>query len=236
MIFLLDNYDLQRKDEPWKIFQRNLVSGLYYPGESYKTRSYYEEILMSTGKWGMSAMKESQISLNNTGMNFTYRDYRQAFDKVLYYNNDKHKHTFLVKVCTKIFAEPIPKWFIKWTKVSLDLNRLYHDHHVCWLERIDQIYFFIEFSIPWIHKWTLEVGFTEENIPCLYRVYYNNFWDKLMKQYPKTKQLIGQELLDSIREKINDYNTIRPTQIIVDNSVQHIARRISLFKKMKKRK
>ncbi|KAG5599897.1 hypothetical protein H5410_031267, partial [Solanum commersonii] len=26
-----------------------LVNGLYYPGESYKTRSYYEEILISLG-------------------------------------------------------------------------------------------------------------------------------------------------------------------------------------------
>ncbi|KAG5630949.1 hypothetical protein H5410_002666 [Solanum commersonii] len=128
-------------------------------------------------EWGMSSMKERQIRLNNTGMNSTYWDYIQEFNK--------------------IFAEPIPNWFIswwschgptvqilpepflnlykEWTKVSLDLDRLYHDHHICCLKRIGQIYFFIEFSIPWIHKWTLEVGFTEENIPCLYRVYYNNF-------------------------------------------------------------
>ncbi|KAG5632442.1 hypothetical protein H5410_004159 [Solanum commersonii] len=37
------------------------------------------------------------------------------------------------------------------------------------------------------HKWTPKIGFTEEIIPCLYRTYYNNFWDKLMKQDPKTK-------------------------------------------------
>ncbi|KAG5579993.1 hypothetical protein H5410_050620 [Solanum commersonii] len=113
-------------------------------------------------------------------MNSKYWDYIQAFDKVLYYNNDKHKHTWFIKVCAKIFAEPIPNWFInwwsyhgptiqilpeqflklykEWTKVSPDLNKLYHADHICWLEKIDQIYFFIEFSIPWIHKWTLKVG------------------------------------------------------------------------------
>ncbi|KAG5630948.1 hypothetical protein H5410_002665 [Solanum commersonii] len=48
-----------------------------------------------------------------------------------------------------------------------------------------------------------------------------------MMQDPKTKQLIGQELLDSIREKIDHYNTILPIQIIEDNSVRHIARWIS---------
>ncbi|KAG5599204.1 hypothetical protein H5410_030574 [Solanum commersonii] len=132
--------------------------------------------------WGISTMKERMISLNNTRMNFAYWDYIQAFVKVLYYNNDKHKHTWFIKVCTSYFQSKLQ------------------------IEKIDQIYFFIEFSILWIHKWTPEVGFTEENIPCLYRTYYNNFWNKLMKQDPKTKQLIG---------------------IIDDNSVRHIAKRIS---------
>ncbi|KAG5599887.1 hypothetical protein H5410_031257 [Solanum commersonii] len=34
MIFLLENSDLQRKDESWKIFQRYLINGLYYSDES----------------------------------------------------------------------------------------------------------------------------------------------------------------------------------------------------------
>jgi len=93
----------------------------------------------------------------------------------------------------------------EWTKVLPDLNKLYHADHICYLETIDQIYFFIEFSIPWIHKWTPELGFTEEQIPCLYRTFYNNFWDKLMKKDPKTKMLYGQELLDSIEAKIQEY-------------------------------
>jgi len=92
--------------------------------------------------------------------------------------------------------------------------------------RLD-LFFFIEFSNPWIHKWTPEIGFTEEDIPCLYRTYYNNFWDKLMKQDPKTKQLIGQELLDSISEKIKEYNQIPQKRVINDTSVRYIARRIS---------
>ncbi len=81
--------------------------------------------------------------------------------------------------------------------------------------------------MPWIHKWTREVRFNAENIPCLYRNYYNNFWDKLLKIDPKTKQLVGQELIDSIKEKIEEYKTILPKEIIEDNSVRHITRRIS---------
>ncbi|WMV29437.1 hypothetical protein MTR67_022822 [Solanum verrucosum] len=40
MVFLLENSEIQRKEEPWKIFQRYLINGLYFLGESYKIRSY----------------------------------------------------------------------------------------------------------------------------------------------------------------------------------------------------
>lgn len=116
-----------------------MLNGLYYQGESYKTRSYYETILIEIGSaeiqhfqgencynfskiiikkiisvedWGIFTMKERQISLNDTRMSFTYWNYIQAFDKVLYYNHDRHKHTWFVKICAKIFAEKIPNWFL----------------------------------------------------------------------------------------------------------------------------
>ncbi|KAG5576991.1 hypothetical protein H5410_057125 [Solanum commersonii] len=250
VIFLLENSKIQRKEEPWKIFQQYLLNGLYFPGESHKTQSYYETLLISTGvefqhfsgyntseyvynfskmiikqiipieDWGIFSMKERQISLNKASANFIYWDYVQAFNKVLYYNNERHKHTWFIKVCAKIFANPIPNWFLnwwsyhgsttkilpdpflklykEWVKVSPDLNNLFHQEHICYMQQIEQIYFFIEFSIPSIHKWALELDFTKEQIPCLYRTYYNNFWDKLMKKDPKTKSLYRQELLDLI--------------------------------------
>ncbi|KAG5608487.1 hypothetical protein H5410_019768 [Solanum commersonii] len=37
MIFLLENSDIQRKEEPWKIFQRDLVNGLSFPAKSYSS-------------------------------------------------------------------------------------------------------------------------------------------------------------------------------------------------------
>ncbi|KAG5590052.1 hypothetical protein H5410_040566 [Solanum commersonii] len=55
-----------------------------------------------------------------------------------------------------------------WVKVSPDLNDLYQSDHICYIEQIEQIYFFIEFSIAWIHKLTPELGFTEKQIPFLY--------------------------------------------------------------------
>ncbi|KAG5609121.1 hypothetical protein H5410_020402 [Solanum commersonii] len=117
MIFLLENSDIQRREEPWKIFQRYLVNGLYFP----------------------------------------------------------------------------------------------------------------EFSVPWIHKWVSEVDFTEEQIPCIYRTYYNNFWDKLMKKDLQTKSIYGQELLDLITKTIHDYKSIPNKGIMTDDltSVKHMARKIS---------
>ncbi|KAG5580829.1 hypothetical protein H5410_051456 [Solanum commersonii] len=49
MIFLIENSEIQRKEKPWMIFQRYLLNELYFPGESYKTRLYYETILTNTG-------------------------------------------------------------------------------------------------------------------------------------------------------------------------------------------
>ncbi|KAG5596059.1 hypothetical protein H5410_037291 [Solanum commersonii] len=100
MIFLLENSKIQRKEEPWKIFQRYLLNGHYFPGESYKTRSYYETLLISTG------VEFQHFSGYSTSEN--------DFNKVLYYNNERHKYTWIIKVCGKIFANSIPNWFLNW--------------------------------------------------------------------------------------------------------------------------
>ncbi|KAG5606413.1 hypothetical protein H5410_027905 [Solanum commersonii] len=175
MIFLLENSEIQRKEEPWKIFQRYLLNGLYFPGESYKTRLEY--------------------FLND----------RKVFNKVLYYNNERHKHTWFIKVCAKIFANSIPNWFLNWWS--------YHGPTIKILSEP-----FLKLYREWvkIHKWALEVDFTEEQIPCLYRTYFNNFWDKLMKRDPQTKSLYGQELIDLISKTIQDYKSIPHKGIIAE--------------------
>ncbi|KAG5631392.1 hypothetical protein H5410_003109 [Solanum commersonii] len=198
MIFHLENFEIQRKEEPWKIFQRYLINGLYFSGyntseNDYNLSKMIIKQIISVEDWGISIMKERQISLNKIAMSFTYWDYIKTFDKV---------------------------------KISPDLNELYNTDPICYPEKIDQIYFFIEFSIPWIHQWTPEVGFTEEQIPFLYRTFYNNFWDKLMKKDPKTKTLYGQKLLDLITKRIQEYGITTKKGVIADNSVRHISRKI----------
>ncbi|KAG5580753.1 hypothetical protein H5410_051380 [Solanum commersonii] len=235
MIFLLENSDIQRREEPWKIFQRYLVNGLYFPSESYKTRKYYETLLISTGvefqhfsgyntsenvynfskmiikhiihieDWGISSMTERQFSLNKVMVSFTYWDYIQAFNKVLCYNNERHKHTWFIKL------------YKEWVKVSPDLNKLYHQEHICYFQQIEQIYFFIEFSVPWIHKWVPEVDFTEEQIP----------FDE--KRSSNKVHIWTRTAGSNYLKPHTDYKTIPNKGIMTDDStsVKHMARKIS---------
>ncbi|KAG5629170.1 hypothetical protein H5410_000887 [Solanum commersonii] len=95
--------------------KRYLDNELYFPGESYKTRKYYETLLISIGvefqhfsgyntNWGISSMTETQFSVNKVMVSFTYWDYIQAFNKVLDYNNKRHKHTWIYKsMCQDIY-------------------------------------------------------------------------------------------------------------------------------------
>lgn len=73
------------------------------------------------------------------------------------------------------------------------------------------------------------MGYTlGENIPCLYRKYFTNFWDKLNRKDPATRKLYGQELLDQISNTIKIYQEIPQKDISAEGSVKHIARRISI--------
>ncbi|KAG5619578.1 hypothetical protein H5410_004796 [Solanum commersonii] len=161
MIFLLENSDIQRKEEPWMIFQQYLVNGLYFLGYNtsenvYNFSKMIIKSIISVEDWGISTMKERHISLNKVSMNFTYWDYIHAFDKVLIYNRpipnwflnwwSYHGPTI------KNLPDPFLKLYKEWVKVSPNLNELYNTDHIYYLDKIDQIYFFMEFSVPWIHK------------------------------------------------------------------------------------
>ncbi|KAG5599617.1 hypothetical protein H5410_030987 [Solanum commersonii] len=102
MIFLLEISDIQRKEEPWKIFQWYLLNGLYLPGYNTSENVYsFSKMIIKQiiyiEDWGISSMTERQFNLNKVSMKFTYWEYIQAFNKVLYYNNERHKHTWFIK-------------------------------------------------------------------------------------------------------------------------------------------
>ncbi|KAG5571138.1 hypothetical protein H5410_060904 [Solanum commersonii] len=190
----------KRREESWKIFQRYLVNGLYFSGESYKTQKYYETLLISTSvefqqfsgyntsenvynfskmiikhvihieDWGISSMTERQFSLNKVIVNFTYWDYIQAFNK------SYHGPTI------KILPKPFLKLYRKWIKISPVLNKI-----LCSMD------------------------------------------SQMGSGNPQTKSIYGKELLDLIIKTIKDYKSIPNKGIIVDDStsVKHMARKIS---------
>ncbi|KAG5591282.1 hypothetical protein H5410_041796 [Solanum commersonii] len=219
----------KRKEEPWKIFQKYLVNGLYFLGESYKTRKYYETLLISTGvefqhfsgyntsenvynfskmiikhvihieDWGISSMTEIQFILN----------------KVM-----RNKHTWFIKVYAKIVANPIPNWFLNWWSYHEPTIKILSEP---FLKLYKEWSRFPQISISYIIKNIFE------QILCLYKTYYNNFWDKLMKKDPQTKSIYRQELLDLIMKIIHDYKSIPNKEIMTNNStsVKHMAIKIS---------
>ncbi|KAG5592671.1 hypothetical protein H5410_043185 [Solanum commersonii] len=67
------------------------------------------------------------------------------------------------------------------------------------------MYFFIEFSIPWIMKWSVEVDNTSKGFPCLQRTYYPKFWNKLLHK-DLEGNIHGQEILDLINQTIDKYH------------------------------
>lgn len=109
-------------------------------------------------------MQERHVSVNGVNMNFTYWDYIQVFHKNFYYNNNKLKHTWFIKICAKVFAKNLPNWFLnwwsmhgptvkilpnnflilykEWAKVSPFITNLFLQDHVSSIEKIDQMYFF----------------------------------------------------------------------------------------------
>ncbi|KAI5675249.1 hypothetical protein M9H77_06199 [Catharanthus roseus] len=93
--------------------------------------------------------------------------------------------------------------------------------------------FFIEFLIPWVWKWTPEVSYTQQNLPCLKRVTYSRFWDRLIKINPDTNQIHGQNILDEIHMKNDKYQTMKEKGEIKEISpFYHIATKLKLQKEV----
>lgn len=73
-----------------------------------------------------------------------------------------------------------------------------------YFEDISTMYFFIEFSIPWGLKWSIEVKLNPDNVPCLMRIYYTKFWGKLNQQTAEGN-VHGHQLIETIKAAINNY-------------------------------
>lgn len=73
----------------------------------------------------------------------------------------------------KILPEPFKCLYKDWIEVSPILLKMQKDN--IYFEGISMMYFFIEFSIPLILKWSIKVKSNMDNLPCLMGVYYTKF-------------------------------------------------------------
>ena len=161
-------------------------------------------------EWGINLLGEKEYfhsELKNT-IKFNYWDYVEAFNKAFLYENYKRKHTWFFKICPLVFQQEIPNWVYQWwisfgPSITI-LPEIFQEYYTEWLnyspkiiqaeksrkwiEGMASLYFFTEFSIPWIWKWLPEVGITLQKIPCIKRRFCSKFWNKLMQIDPETKK------------------------------------------------
>jgi len=230
----------------------------FYPANTKKVYNFSKLVIkkiISPEEWGMSTLKELDYihPEQKVPVKYNYWDYVDGFNKVLLYENANKKHSWFIKLCANIFDRNIPNWFCKWwtlygptikilpesykklylewLDVSPKLTRLQEDN--IFFEGITVMYFFIEFSIPWIMKWSVEVNNTSEGFPCLQRVFYTKFWSKLL-QKNQEGQLHGQEILDLINVTVSRYCETNVITEIKGSNDQDPFKRIARQLQMKK--
>ncbi|KAG5591044.1 hypothetical protein H5410_041558 [Solanum commersonii] len=203
----------------------------FYPANTKKVYSFSKMIikrLIAPEEWGMSTLKElNYIHLEQkVAVKYNYWDYIDGFNKVLLYENANRKHSWFIKTCSNIFDRNIPNWFCKWwTLYGPSEENIF-------FEGISLMYFFIEFSIPWIMKWSIEVNNTSEGFPCLQRTFYTKFWSKLLQKNPEGK-LHGQKIIDLINVKISKYYdtaTMEPQGMEDVSPFKRITRKLQIKK------
>ncbi|KAG5572457.1 hypothetical protein H5410_062223 [Solanum commersonii] len=229
----------------------------FYPANTKKVYNFSKLVvkrIISPEEWGMSTLKELDYihPEQKVPVKYNYWDYMDGFNKVLLYENANRKHSWFIKLCANIFDRNIPNWlckwwtiyrptikilpesykklYLEWIDVSPKLTRLQEDN--IFFEGISVMYFFIEFSIPWIMRWSIGVNTTSEGFPCLQRVFYTKFWSKLLQKNPE-EQLHRQEIMDLINVKISRYydtNTITESHKDDVDPFKKIARQLQMKK------
>ncbi|KAG5571637.1 hypothetical protein H5410_061403 [Solanum commersonii] len=104
----------------------------------------------------MSTLKERDYihSEQKITVKFNHWNYVKNFNKAILY-----------EMLIKSIHEPYKRLYSEWVDISPKLISLEQDN--IFFEKMSLMYFFVEFSIPWIMKWSIEVNNTSEGFPCL---------------------------------------------------------------------
>ncbi|KAG5579929.1 hypothetical protein H5410_050556 [Solanum commersonii] len=149
----------------------------FYPTTTRKVYNFSKIIIkkiITPEEWGMSPSKERDDihPKQKVAVKYNYWDYVDSFNKVLLYENANKKHSWFIKICSNVFTQPIPNWFCKWwTLYDPSIKILPDQYKSLYAEWVDispklmsmaqdniffkgmaVMYFFIDFSVPWIMK------------------------------------------------------------------------------------
>lgn len=207
--------------------------------------------IISVEEWGTSPLKEKEMihPISKVPIKFNYWDYIEAFNKAFLYENLKRKHSWFFKICPNVYNSDIPNWFYKWwisygpsmkilpepfkgyyskwVEISPQIIEAQHENKI--IEGMSSLHYFVQFGIPWIWKWSPEVSYTTQQIPCLKRIFYTKWWKKMLRK--NDNGIIEcQETIDKIESSIELYSEQIRLQSQRDSPspFQQIARKIRM--------
>ncbi|KAL8051420.1 hypothetical protein ABFX02_06G147000 [Erythranthe guttata] len=252
LTLVIENDDETFKESPWILMDKYLPANCWKV-ETYKTRGFYENILTSLGsvdiqhyppkskiinyskfvikkiisiqEWGTSPFAEKTITneVTRSAFQYNYWDYLQSFYKTLFYQNPKHSHTWLIKLCDNISRNQIPNWLFSWWETFGAMADILPEEIKTLLEEYSISFssfkthntgskticmFFVDSGIPWVWKWKPQFGFTTNGTPCLWRIHTTRFWNNLNVITPGSNESPLQENIQRIKSKMEDHKKI----------------------------
>lgn len=166
------------------------------------SKCYITKIL-GPREWGFELNKPRLIQA--TGISFTYWDYIQAWSYAFYYQNPIRNHTWFFSINPKIITNPssrtpasaFPSWFVRWwdkfgpcidilpdelqqqfTTWQLFQPVIKEKSNVSQPIGWSSLWFFTEFHITWVWKWSFCLHYDVMKIPTLQRTFFYKWWDK----------------------------------------------------------
>ncbi|KAG5616919.1 hypothetical protein H5410_016743 [Solanum commersonii] len=149
-------------------------------------------------------------------VSFTYWDYIQHLIKFSRYNNERHKHTWFIKVTAKIFRNPIPNWFLnRWSYHANNKNiaQPFHKLYKEWVKvspASQQIISSRTYLILSLHGFIngFLSRFYRGTNPCLYVTYYNNFGTRIMIDDSTSRKHMARKISNHDEGEQNEMITI----------------------------
>ncbi|XP_058195990.1 uncharacterized protein LOC131312325 [Rhododendron vialii] len=147
-------------------------------------------------KCGIHPQQSKTLSIkaeNGIPVHYNYWDYIEAWTKAFYYQNQRRKHSWFLKICPNLVGQQeLPNWFYMWwckfgtrsdyliPEVQKELE-FFTNHHPQLQETNTSegksfLFIIMTFGIPWIWKWDIQFGNNKFGFPVLQRTFQYRWW------------------------------------------------------------